>query len=163
MNEYGYRNSYEFLIRFCERKGFSYRISPHNDNPKLDRLFVATEVGLWKIVPREEQDGFILYHHNCLKGLDAIDHPLVKPKGGNFYHKQHDAMKPFKALSGVLEYIERHDNSRMIENTGIEKMPTKTKKQRKWKRDAEKRKRKQSIKNVMDILNSEEFKRTTYR
>ncbi len=133
---------------FCIKNEWNCKIVDKNG---IVRLYIATPMSVWKIIP--ENDEFILCHHNYMKGINAINDRRIET-GINYYHFQNDVKKPFCNISGLLEYIKRHDKSREQEKRGIETMPNRTRKQRKWKRDAEYRKKKHQIQNVYKLLDN---------
>ncbi len=147
-------------MSYCTEKGWSYRLFDEKWEDATSsrvllhphRILIATPVSVWKIVPREDPEGFLLLHHNYLKGLDVLMHPDVFSTTGNFYHRQRDKQE-FTNITSVLDYIERHDKIRKLENQGLDKMPTTTKRQRLWKRHAKNRQNKQAIKRVYSLLN----------
>lgn len=145
------KNKPAFIIeleRFCEKNEWTYRITQKEDL----RIFIATPIGVWKIIPIKSIKGtYNLCHHNFLKGIEAINDIRIE-KGMKFYHFQHDIKTPFSCIQALLEYIKRHDLSRLQEQKGVKTMPCKTKKQRKWKRDAKKREKRRQIKNVYKIF-----------
>ncbi len=118
---------------------------------KIHRAYIATSVGIWKIIPNEDGT-FLLLHHNFLKGLTNINHDLVIPHNRQVYHLQHDAKEPFVRISRLLRYIERHDKSREYELQGINKMPCRTQQQRNWKKSAKKRKNKRDANKVIKLI-----------
>ena len=143
------------IVAYCEQRGWTYKFISNEKSESTEesphRAFVATEYGAWKIVPNKDGT-FLLLHHNLLKGLNAIDHPLLIPVRGDFYHKQRDAKSPFKSILKLLHYIDRHETSRGYEIKGVDCMPTHTGRQKAWKRQAKNRKRRADAKRVMKLF-----------
>ncbi len=96
------------------------------------------------------EDGtYGIKHHNYLRGpVTEINWNLKNSKN---WHFQKDRAV-FIDIQPVFLYIERHDESKKLEEKGIAFMPSHTRNQRKWIRDARNRQRKNSVKRVYDIF-----------
>ena len=123
--------------------------------------YIATPVSLWRI--RLLTDGCIgLMHHNFLKGLDVLDADDKKLVYNVVnYHYQHGKVS-FSSVDAVIMYIYHHDTSREHEIRGVQTMPTTTRNQKKWKKQAGNGKRRREIRRVEKIfakLGKEETKK----
>ena len=114
-------------------------------NKKTDILYIRTEIGLWKTFWRGNI-GLVLYHLNRFdknKSTEQLSHAA--------FHRQGD-VPPTAALEKILAYIENHDRAKQIIADDYRKLPQRTKKQRKYYRQAESRNRRQQINRVFAIL-----------
>ena len=114
-------------------------------NKKTDILYIRTEIGLWKTFWRGNI-GLVLYHLNRFdknKSTEQLSHAA--------FHRQVD-VPPTEALEKILAYIENHDRAKQIIADDYRKLPQRTKKQRKYYRQAESRNRRQQINRVFAIF-----------
>ena len=114
-------------------------------NKKTDILYIRTEIGLWKTF-RRDNIGLVLYHLNYFdksKSTEQLSHAA--------FHRQGD-VPPTESLEKILTYIENHDRAKQIIADDYRKLPQRTKKQRKYYRQAESRNRKQQINRVFAIF-----------
>ena len=130
---------------FSKRHGFIFYI-------KVSAVLISSPMGVWMIV-KIGDTRYGLKHHNYSKNVN-----LRALKGQQFrtpdnWHFQNDKQE-FTDIQGVLDYIKRHDTSKQLEEKGIEYMPARTHKQRRYLRDAVQRKRRKDIKNVYKIIDS---------
>ena len=114
-------------------------------NKKTDILYIRTEIGLWKTFWRGNI-GLVLYHLNRFdknKSTEQLSHAA--------FHRQGD-VPPTAALEKILAYIENHDRAKQIIADDYRKLPQRTRKQRKYYRQAESRNRRQQINRVFAIF-----------
>ena len=113
---------------------------------------MKTDVGFWKAIWYDDEQKFHLFHMNghgykCFKH-DLPSNVLVAGK----FHRQADVL-PTSHFGNILKYILDHDkNKRIIMNDGIQKMPKNTAKQRKYYKQAKKRKRKNDLRRLDRIF-----------
>ncbi len=134
-------NAKETIERECGRHGYILEY-------RSVFAFIVTPVGVWRI--RLFDNGLCgLKHHNYLRGAEAAgDKNIYDPKK---YHFQKDKQE-FPNIEAIFCYIKRHDDSKKIEEKSIKDMPTATRKQRKWRRDAERRKHRKDLANVYRLF-----------
>ncbi len=114
-------------------------------NRKSDTVYIRTEIGFWKVYWKEEF-GLLLYHLNRFdntKTTEELSHDA--------FHRQKDVL-PTESLEKILTYIEDHDRAMQIIADDYRKLPQRTKKQRKYFRQAESRHRRRQINRVFALL-----------
>lgn len=109
-------------------------------------LYIITDIAAWKIAYGYRADRFKLLHCPFNGNPFTIEEARTA-----HYHVQHDVEKdqsPYKHL----KYIVKHDIAKKIEQDDYRKLPTKTKMQKRYYKQAENRAIRKSIKNVFDIF-----------
>ena len=109
-------------------------------------LYVLTDIAVWKIVYRDRSDWYQLYH--C--PFDGEPLTMEQAKEAH-YHAQTDVsrnMSPYRHM----QYIVKHDIAKKIEQVDYKQLPQKTKKEKKYFHQAEKRAKRKSISRVLDIF-----------
>ena len=109
-------------------------------------FYVRTDIAVWKIAYGYHFDWFKLLH--C--PFDEQPLNLEEAKTAH-YHVQTDVPRnqtPYKHL----QYIVKHDAAKKIEQIDYKKLPQRTKKQKKYYRQAENRAKRKSIGRVLDIF-----------
>lgn len=139
----GYRRENKSIMDFCKRNGLSVCL--------YDRFIsVISPHSIWKIIVCDDGKKISLYHKNT---FETEKDSLSEIKG---YHKQRDISKD--NVVDYLAYILKHDQFRMINpvynKVKKEKAPPRkgTKRYRSKQRRTEKYKRKQAIKNVLNLI-----------
>jgi hypothetical protein len=118
-----------------------------------DALCVRTDVGFWKLIWREQYGNWVLFHMNH-RGYKMFNPELpskILMRGS--FHRQED----FKATTSVakaLQYIESHDKAYRLGEEDYKRMPKNTQKQRLRYRQQRNRKQRESIHNVLTIINN---------
>lgn len=133
------------IIEFCHENGLSVYL-------KDKYISICSAQSQWKIV-LDKDNRIILYHKNSFeKNKDCLSEI-------NGYHLQGDIRK--SSVVEYLKYIVRHDYYRMLHPVYIPKKkkvsppPRKgTKRYKSAQKRIEKHKRKQAIKNVLDLIDS---------
>lgn len=115
---------------------------------KTNTLYVSTEIGFWKIYQRKGTSQYLLFHRNNY----YKDMPFNKAIGGEF-HRQKDC-KPAVSLDKLLIYITRHDQAKEIIKEDYRNLPQKTKKQKKYYRQAQKKAARRAENRVDQILSN---------
>ena len=150
--------------KYCRSvKGLVYKYKNETDKDvsydKVDDAFcVRTPVGFWKLIWRENQKEWHIFHMNH-KGFDSFD-PNASTKKlmrGNF-HRQHDFKYSF-SIKSALKYIESHDHNYKIAEENIRNMKRTTHKQRRDYQKQKGRKKKEAVRNVFKIFNKLEKER----
>ena len=118
-------------IKFWENK-YGITLTYHIES---DSLFVKTKIGFWKIHINTENGKYLLYHRNS----------YTNNQSG--FHRQND-MKSADSLEKLINYIVAHDKAKEIIMDDYHKLPQRSKKQKKYYRQAERRARTESIKRV---------------
>lgn len=109
-------------------------------------LYILTDIAAWKISYNYYLDRYKLLH--C--PFDGHSLTIEEAKSAR-YHVQTDVAKnksPYKHL----QYIVKHDEARKIELVDYKNLPRKTRKEKKYYRQASNRARRKSIDNVLNIL-----------
>ena len=138
------KTPFEILGKYCLKYGYGFKSSHTN-------AYIATPIGVWRV--RYLEDGVLgLMHHNFLKGCGCIEN--AKPNHlyeSSYYHYQHDK-RIFTSPDALIMYIMRHDTSRRLEKQGVKYMPAATRKQKKWKKQADNRRRRREIRRLEHIF-----------
>ncbi len=101
---------------------------------KTETLYISTDIGGWKIFGIGDR-GYALKHMNHFTPEMSFDE-MRRAK----YHCQRD-VKPTYQVDELVKYIVRHDRAKKIIADDYRKLPKATKKQKKYYRQAENRKR----------------------
>lgn len=123
-------------------------------DPVDNALCVKTKVGFWKILWSDSSQDWRLFHmnHGGWGGFDASK-PAKELMRGSF-HRQGD-VKSNTSLNKLLSYIIRHDRDYYwVKVNGVEKLPRKTNKQKKYYKQAKQRQKKDAVKRVYELLDS---------
>ena len=121
-------------------------------NTKTNTLYMRTENGFWKTFWKDGQ-GLLLYHLNRYsadRSTAALSHEA--------FHHQAD-VKPTYSLEKILDYVENHDKAMLIIADDYRKLPQRTKKQKKYYRQAKRRSERMQVRRVFDIFASLERER----
>lgn len=109
-------------------------------------LYILTDMAAWKIAYGYRYDWFKLLH--C--PFDGKNLTLEEAKTAH-YHVQADVPRnqsPYKHI----QYIVKHDEAKKIEQIDYKNLPQKTKKQKKYYRQAENRAKRKSVHRVLDLF-----------
>lgn len=109
-------------------------------------LYVLTDMAVWKIAYGYHYDWFKLLH--CPFDGKALTMDEAKTA---HYHVQADVPRkqsPYKHL----QYIVKHDEAKKIEQTNYKNLPQRTKKQKKYYRQAENRAMRKSVRRVWNLF-----------
>lgn len=109
--------------------------------PKTDTVYIRTEIGLWKAFWRDDA-GLLLYHLNRFdneKTTEELSHAA--------FHRQTD-VRATESFGRLVNYIEDHDKAKQIIADDYRKLPQRTRKQRKYYRQAESRNRRDQLNRV---------------
>ena len=99
-------------------------------------LLFRTTIGIWRLIEDPEQKRqYLLYHHSFIEGEKQLsDLDLSKRK----FHRQGD-VEPTDNITGIVTYIYQHDKAKSIADGDYRKLPRKTKKQKKYYKQAKKK------------------------
>lgn len=129
-------------LQFFEGKGYhDLEIKQYSNRV----AYIKTKVGFWKIFLADNRE-YILYHRNVLekdKSFEELIH-------GSF-HRQQD-VKGTHSLEKILNYVKEHDKAKVIMDEDWRKLPTRTKKQKKYYKAAERRDKKRQVRNVFSLF-----------
>ena len=109
-------------------------------------LYVLTDMAAWKIAYGYHYDWFKLLH--CPFDGKALS--MEEAKAAH-YHVQADVPRnqsPYKHI----QYIAKHDEAKKIEQIDYKNLPQRTKKQKKYYRQAENRAKRKSVNRVLDLF-----------
>ena len=144
------RNNEKMYPKVRKKIRFSY---DRSDNG----ICLRTDIGFWKVIKDKNEQNYKLYHLNrvCFDA-DAADQELMK----GIYHRQAD-VKATNKLGNILDYVYEHDKAKqIIEEDGYRKLPTSTKKQKRYFKSAKKKARKQQQRRVDEIFKQLEIERS---
>lgn len=116
-------------------------------------LYVLTDMAAWKMAYVNHYDWFKLLH--C--PFDGRTLTMEEAKMAH-YHVQADVsgkQSPYKHI----QYIVKHDEAKKIERVDYKNLPQKTKKQKKYYRQAENRAKRNSVRRVLDLFAELEAKK----
>lgn len=127
----------------------------HNIQMEYDGtdLYVLTDMAAWKMAYVNRYDCFKLLH--CPFDGKALTMEEAKTA---HYHVQADVsgkQSPYKHI----QYIAKHDEAKKIEQVDYKKLPQRTKKQKKYYRQAENRAKRKSVRRVLDLFAELESKK----
>ena len=121
-----------------------YDIHTYYDR-KTKILYLRTGIGAWKI-RRNRYDEYHLYHMNHY--TPGMDFDRIMTAG---FHDQRD-VKPTVTLENLIRYLVEHDKAKQIIADDYRKLPQKTRRERKYYRQAKKREQIKSIQRVDRIF-----------
>lgn len=105
-------------------------------------LYVQSKAGFWKIIASQEDDVLLVYHRNNFeKGMS------FKEAVNGRFHRQKDVKKS-STLDELILYIKEHDRAKLIIMDDYRKLPRKTKKQKRYYRQAARRARRKAHRRV---------------
>lgn len=133
-----YRQQAMQIIQFANENNIEIKFDENT-------LYIITDVAAWKIVYNHHKKNYKLYHSPF--GGKKI---TIKDAKKARYHIQYDCSKGTPYV--FVRYVVEHDNAKVIEEDNFRKLPQKTKKQKKYYKQAEKRAIKKSIKRVNNIF-----------
>lgn len=137
-----YLQNFDFYLR---NSGLEGKLESFYDR-EYDGICVRSGTGFWRITRNEENNLLQLYH------LSAFDPELPPEKlMTRGFHRQKD-MSETSQFGSLLYYIWRHDNDKYLYGNDWRKMPKATKQQRRYAKQAKKRERNKSIRNVYKLL-----------
>ncbi len=111
-----------------------------------DTLYVKTGIGFWKIFLKPGMDEFVLYHRNefCEEmGFEEAVHGA--------FHKQKD-VKGANEIDQLISYIIEHDRAKVTIMDDYRKLPKRTRKQKIYYRQAERRERKKAYQRLDSLF-----------
>ncbi len=129
-------------LKFFEGKGYHDLEIRQFDNRVA---YIRTKVGFWKIFLADNRE-YILYHRNVYdkdKSFEELTH-------GSF-HRQQD-VKGTHSLEKILNYVKEHDKAKVIMDQDWRMLPTRTKRQKKYYKSAERRDKRRQVKNVFSLF-----------
>ena len=129
-------------VKFFKGKGYSDLEIKQVGNYVV---YVRTNVGFWKVFLAEDRD-YILFHRNVYEKEKSFDELII-----GSYHRQSD-VKGTSSLERIFNYIREHDKAKVIMDEDWRKLPTRTKKQKKYYKSAEKRDKKRQVRNVFSLF-----------
>ena len=116
----------------------------YNEN----ELYVITDIAAWKIKYDTHQEWYKLFH--CPFNDKALTMDEAKTA---YYHFQYDVLFHQSPLKH-LKYIVKHDRAKKIEEVDYKKLPRKTKKQKRYYRQAKNRAKRRSIARVLNLIDN---------
>lgn len=109
-------------------------------------LYIITDLAAWKVAYAYHFDWYKLLH--CPFDGEVLTMEQAKEA---HYHVQKDVPRNQSPLKH-LQYIAKHDAAKKIEQIDYRRLPQKTKRQKKYYRQAENRARRKSVSRVFDIF-----------
>ena len=112
---------------------------------KTDTVYARTDAGFWKIFWKEPV-GLVLYHLNHYDPGKSTEELSRKE-----FHRQRD-VRPTESMVQLFNYIEKHDRAKQIIAEDYRKLPQRTKKQRRYYRQAENRHKRMQADRVLALF-----------
>lgn len=109
-------------------------------------LYILTDIAAWKIAYGYHYDWFKLLHCPFSERKLTMDEAKQA-----HYHVQADVPKG-QSPAKHLKYIFKHDTAKKIEAIDYKKLPQKTKREKKYYRQAKERQKRKSVNRVLDIF-----------
>jgi hypothetical protein len=141
--------------KFCRSvKGMAYKYKCKSKkfqtsyDPKADALCIRTDVGFWRVIWSQEEEGWKLFHLNHGDFNSNLETKVLMRRR---FHRQWDVVETTN-LKKIFDYIRHHDSDYAKYGNDYHKMPTQTSQQKKYRQHAKNRARKKSIRNVYKIL-----------
>ena len=146
------RRGYHACKFCCSVKGIAYnnRINYGRNcfyDKVDDAICVRTDVGFWKIIWNDEWADWHLFHMNRY-GYKCFDPKRSsKELARGRFHSQLD-FKHTTHLDRIFKYIEKHDKKLDLIEGDYKSLPKATKQQRKYRKQAKKRKQRQDLRRL---------------
>ncbi len=121
-------------------------------NKRENVFFIRTEIGFWKIAPTDYDDNYLLFHLNHFS-KDVSAESMMRWA----FHRQND-VKPNPSLDSLIYYIDQHDRAKQIIRDDYRKLPRKTKKQKKYYKQAKRKecqRRARRLDSIFDAIEAE--------
>lgn len=124
-------------------------------------IYVKTNIGFWKFFIKDDSGKYYLYHLNKYDA-SMTEESLIHGE----FHRQRD-VKPTSSFFKLMNYIIEHDKAKIVIMDDYRKLPNKTKKQKKYYRQAESRVRRKAIRKIDKLFakleaNNPEFKALSF-
>lgn len=114
--------------------------------------YCMTKLAFWRIRYSKRKNAFYLEHSPFLKPTDFNETEFRENAIKARYHFQGDAGQ--KANPGsFLTYVHDHDRAKLISGGNVNRLPSSTKKEKKYKQMAINKKRRKQTKRVFELLN----------
>ncbi len=115
-------------------------------------LYLMTKLAFWKITYSRKKQSYSLYHAPFHDSHNQRLKKNVKNAPYATYHRQTDVYHK-KSPEAYIIYISEHDNAkRIIKEEGYQALPTTTNKQKRYFKQAEKKKRQNEINRTLKLL-----------
>ena len=111
------------ILSWTHKKEMEFKFDDHTET-----LYIKTKIGFWKIYLKDDIDKYLLYHRNIFEDVKQTD-SLVK----------------------LVEYIDAHDKAKAVIQDDYHNLPRRTKKQKKYYKQAERKVKREAVKR-MDTL-----------
>lgn len=132
-------------MNFDEKQMGSFRVSW---DPKFKAICFRTKIGFWKIIWKEYEHGYKLWHlNNGSFDPKKSDKELMH---GSF-HRQAD-FDVTKKIGSIVRYIYDHDRAKKVIEEDYRKLPKNTQKQKRYFKQAKKREHRKQCKRVDELF-----------
>lgn len=128
------------MLSWTHKKEMEFKFDDHTET-----LYIKTKIGFWKIYLKDDIDKYLLYHRNKFEA-DTDYQELIRGE----FHRQKD-VKQTDSLVKLVEYIDAHEKARVVIQDDYHNLPRRTKKQKKYYKQAERKVKREAVKR-MDTL-----------
>ena len=134
-------NCDEAILRGCCRKAsFSCKYEP-----STQCFFLRTDFGFWKLLQSSSGD-YLLYHSSAFDPALPFEELQKRP-----FHRQTDVVRT-SSVQKIFSYIQKHDHAKAIIADDYRKLPRKTKKEKRYFRQARSRAYRSSAQHLYKIM-----------
>ena len=128
------------ILSWTHKKEMEFKFDDHTET-----LYIKTKIGFWKIYLKDDIDKYLLYHRNKFEANTDYQE-LIRGE----FHRQKD-VKQTDSLVKLVEYIDAHDKDKVVIQDDYHNLPRRTKKQKKYYKQAERKVKREAVKR-MDTL-----------
>ena len=128
------------ILSWTHKKEMEFKFDDHTET-----LYIKTKIGFWKIYLKDDIDKYLLYHRNIFEANTDYQE-LIRGE----FHRQKD-VKQTDSLVKLVEYIDAHDKAKAVIQDDYHNLPRRTKKQKKYYKQAERKVKREAVKR-MDTL-----------
>lgn len=142
--------------KFCmSLRGIAYKYRQRGYDCMYDKvsnsICIRTDISFWKAIWYEDEEAFHLFHMNAYGYKNFNPNLPSRVLVGGRFHRQTD-VPPKATLDSIINYILAHDKNKKIIMDDYRKMPKNTAKQRKYYKQAKKRKRRDELRRLDHIF-----------
>lgn len=116
--------------------------------PEQNRFYMRTVSGFWMVYEREYDQSYLLYHLNHFTEDASMEALMQGP-----FHRQKDVV-PGRSLEKLVRYADQHDRAKQIIEQDYRGLPRRTKKQKKYYKQAERRAFRSSVRRMDSIFDA---------
>lgn len=129
------------ILSWTHKKEMEFKFDDHTET-----LYIKTKIGFWKIYLKDDIDKYLLYHRNKFEANTDYQE-LIRGE----FHRQKD-VKQTDSLVKLVEYIDAHDKAKAVIQDDYHNLPRRTKKQKKYYKQAERKVKREAVKRMDTLL-----------